>query len=385
MKSPAITVFADAHVFDTEFQGTRTFVKGIYSALARNENLKLFLAAYDVDNLQRNFPDGNISFIRYRTGSALFRLGYDIPWIIRRHKIQYAHFQYICPVIKNCRFIVTTHDVIFNEYPQEFSKDYRIKKNLLYKMSAKKADILTTVSNYSRESIEKYLDIDRERVEVVPNGVNEIFFQRYDKKLAQQHVTAKYAIGKFILYVSRFEPRKNHLFLLKLYTDLKLYERGYYLVLLGSKTISIAEFDEFLVELPIYVRKFIFIRSDIDEADLLLFYQATEVFIYPSKAEGFGIPPLEAAALRIPVICSNSSALADFQFFGENHVDPLNYERVKHRLLGMLDHPPEEESLEKISAIIKSRYTWDASAKRLFDLIERDKYATLDSRQILRK
>src|SRR5215813_12680722 len=196
MKPAAIKVFADAHVFDSGFQGTRTFIKGIYSALARNDDVKLFLGAHDVDYLQGNFPDGNISFIKYRTGSALFRLGYDIPGIIRRYKIQYAHFQYICPIIKNCRFIVTTHDVIFNEYPREFSKDYRMKKNLLYKMSAKKADILTTVSNYSKFSIKKYLDIDSERVEVVPNGVNEIFFQPYDKKLAQQRVTGKYGIGK---------------------------------------------------------------------------------------------------------------------------------------------------------------------------------------------
>src|SRR6266496_2117905 len=126
MKSSSIKLFVDAHVFDNGYQGTRTFIKGIYSILAQNNNVRLFLGAYDIDNLERNFSRGDISFIKYRSASSLFRLGYDIPSIIRRYKINYAHFQYICPVIKNCRFIVTTHDVIFNEYPDEFSKDYRI-------------------------------------------------------------------------------------------------------------------------------------------------------------------------------------------------------------------------------------------------------------------
>jgi hypothetical protein len=131
MKTNVTKVFVDAHVFDGFFQGTRTFIKGIYSVLCRNANVKLFLGACDVSNLEKNFPNGDISFIKYKTPSSLFRLGYDIPSIIRRYKIEYAHFQYICPPIKNCRFIVTTHDVIFNEYPEELYNDYSVKKNNL--------------------------------------------------------------------------------------------------------------------------------------------------------------------------------------------------------------------------------------------------------------
>jgi glycosyltransferase involved in cell wall biosynthesis len=379
MKSGSIKLFADAHVFDGRFQGTRTFIKGIYSALAGNNNVKLFLGAYNINNLEKNFPGANISYIKYRTTSGLFRLGYDIPSIIRHNKIDYAHFQYICPVIKNCRFIVTTHDVIFSEYPHQFSKDYRIKKNLLYKISAKKADILTTVSDYSKNSIEKYLDIKGEKIEVIPNGIDEIFFQPYDKKVARDNLMRKYGIDQFILYVSRFEPRKNHLSLLKIYIDLKLYERGYYLVLLGSRTMAIPEFDRFLDQLPYEIKRFIFIHDEIDDSDLLFFYQAAKLFVYPSKAEGFGIPPLEAAALKIPVICSNVSALAEYDFFGENHIDPSDYEILKQRLLLMLNHPSDDDSLEKISTTVKKRYSWKASAEKLYSLIERDKYLTLDS------
>src|SRR6185369_10843899 len=117
-----IKLFVDAHVFDSEFQGTRTFIKGIYTALAGQPGLTIYMAAFDIDNLRKNFPDqNNIVFIKYKSASGFRRLISDIPAIIRKYDIQYAHFQYITPLFKNCRFITTTHDVIFNEYPAEFS------------------------------------------------------------------------------------------------------------------------------------------------------------------------------------------------------------------------------------------------------------------------
>ena len=62
-------------------------------------------------------------------------------------------------------------------------------------------------------------------------------------------------------------------------------------------------------------------QKNISESDLLLFYQAAKVFAYPTFAEGFGIPPLEAAALRIPVLCSNKTAMKDFEFFSPYFID----------------------------------------------------------------
>ena len=55
------------------------------------------------------------------------------------------------------------------------------------------------------------------------------------------------------------------------------------------------------------------------------FFKWSEFFIYPSKAEGFGIPPLEAAALATPVLCSQKTAMQDYDFFSPYLFDPENY------------------------------------------------------------
>ncbi len=271
----------------------------------------------------------NIFFIKLKSTSSFARLIIEIPAIIKKYKIDFAHFQYIIPPVKKCKFIVTTHDVIFNEFPQEFSKTYRLTKNFLYKSSAKKADILTTVSEYSKQSIEKYLDIQGREIIILPNGVAPHFFEEHDKDLSSKYIKENYDFEKFILYVSRIEPRKNLVLLVKAYLDLKLYHQGYYLVLLGKKSMEVKEFDLLIKDLTSDIQKFIFVSDSVNDNDLLEFYGAASVFVYPSKAEGFGIPPLEAAATKTPVLCLNTSAITEFSFFGENHIDPSNYEAFK--------------------------------------------------------
>lgn len=365
-----VRVFVDAHVFDNEFQGTRTFLREIYALIAQKENIRLYLAAYDTDNLQRAFPGlPDIVFLKYRSRSSWYRLLFDIPYLIRKHRIDYAHFQYISPPLKNCRQIVTVHDVIFKDYPEEFSWIYRNGKKALFGFSARRADIITTVSAYSKESIVRYLRTGNRPVYVIPNGVHPRFFQPYDKQKATEYIRKTYGIGKYILYVSRFEPRKNHAFLLKAWLELELFRQGYHLVLLGHKSISVPQFDQLLDSLPPDIRSFIFISSVVKDEDLLEFYRAAAVFAYPSRGEGFGIPPLEAAALKIPVICSSSSAMQDFTFFGDNHIDPYDQKALQQRLAALLAHPPGEEPLQEIAGIVRRRYTWQRSADELYNLI----------------
>jgi glycosyltransferase involved in cell wall biosynthesis len=379
MNTPTRNIFVDAHVFDDLPQGTRTFIKEIYLVLAGQPGIRLYLGAYDTDNLAKTFPPGDsVVLVKFSSRSGIRRLLFDIPAIIRRYKIDYAHFQYITPLVKNCRWIVTIHDVIFDDFPEEFSLAYRIVKRLLYGASARRTDILTTVSEFSKGSIKKFLRTGSRDIHVVPNGVSEKFYEPYDKQQARDSIRKKYGFDKFILYVSRIEPRKNHLLLLRAWIDLKLYEQGYHLVFLGHETIPVPALEEMLAGLAPEAKKFFFRSSEVRDNDLLEIYRAASLFVYPSKAEGFGIPPLEAAALRVPVICSNTSAMKDFHFFGNNHIDPYDYEALKQRIAGVLAEAPDEAFLMRVAEEVKRQYTWTLSARKLYTLIiDPEKNSTL--------
>lgn len=370
---PPIRIFADAHVFDGEYQGTRTFIREVYTILSKKKDIELYLGACDTANLRSFFPgSSNINFIQYNTKSGLSRLLLNIPALLRNLKIDFVHFQYIIPPVKyrKCKYIVTIHDVIFKEYPEEFSRYYRYSKKMLYQHAATNADIITTVSDYSKRSIEKHLGVLPGKTEVIPNGVNDIFFQPYNKPRSAEIITREFGIGKFILYVSRFEPRKNHTALLKAWLELQLYNKGYHLVLIGHRSLHVEEFDKLLETLPAEIRKFVFIDHKINDATLLELYRAAALFVYPSKAEGFGIPALEAAALKTPVICSNASAMKEFTFFGDMHIDCSDYDLLKKKITDALSHTPDRTFLQKISDTIRSRYSWEESAEKFYRLIQ---------------
>lgn len=372
MGANTIRIFVDAHVFDGGYQGTRTFIRELYAELCRHSDLELYLAAADTDRLRAHFPsEAHITFLRYRSRNSFSRLLWEIPALIRKHGIHYAHFQYIAPPLKNCRFIVTTHDVLFQEYPGEFPLAYRLVRKWLYRFSAARADLLTTVSPYSRRSIERFLGIERGDIHIIPNGVHPQYFQPHDKEAARAYVAHRYGINHFILLTGRIEPRKNHAALLKAFAELELHAKGYALVFVGCRSLPVPGLDDLLRQLPEAVTKRVYFFSALPESDLLQFYRAATLFVYPSKGEGFGIPPLEAAATGTPVICSNTAAMSAYSFFGESHLDPLDYEGLKHLLAKMLAQVPPPDKGRTIARHIQQTYCWRRSAEQLYALIRR--------------
>jgi len=370
MNKQKLNIFVDAHGFDQEFQGSRSFIQEIYTLLAHKNDIQLYLGAYDTKNLAAHFSaQSGIQYIQYRSRSSIFRLLFNIPSIIRKYGIDYAHFQYMAPLFKNCRHIITTHDVLFMQSKKDFSFGYRTIRKLLCKRAAKKADLLTTVSAFSKASIAKYFGINPSKINIIGNGVHPRYFEQFDKGSETAIIKARFGFDKFILYVSRIEPRKNHSLLLNIYLELELYRQGYNLVLLGHQSIGVPEFDKLLAELPDAIRNMIFMSSTIKEKELLSFYRAATVFVYPSRAEGFGIPPLEAAATRSLVLCSNKTAMDQYHFFGVDHVDPEDKELFKSRLSAILHDTPDTGSLDRISQKIKQDYCWQQQADKLYTLI----------------
>lgn len=368
-----IKIFVDAHVFDSGFQGTRTFIKEIYNCLAQKEGLLLYLAAYNIDTLKENFPEvKNISYIKYKSTSRIKRLLFEIPRIIKQNKIDFAHFQYISPLpVKNCRYIVTLHDILFQDYPMEYPWAYRIFRNYLFRKSIQRAAIKTTVSQYSKEQIAYHYKIRREELHIVPNGVNNSFGQSFaSRAAAAEFISSKYGIKYFMLYVSRIEPRKNHLMLLNAFQQLRLEDKNISLVFIGMESIAVPDLKGLLQGSQDLPGKYLYWYQQVDQYDLEAFYLAASLFVFPSKSEGFGIPPLEAGLCKTPVLCSRSTAMKDFTFFYPYTFDPNSVTQLTEGLLSMIKHPPSNEYLQHIRQEILEKYSWRKSGEIIYSLIK---------------
>jgi glycosyltransferase involved in cell wall biosynthesis len=357
-----IKVFVDCHVFDNGFQGTRTYLQEIYQQLIKDDTFKFYFAANNIENLESIFGKGsNIIYVEYKHYNKFLRLLFDIPAIIKKHQIDYAHFQYIVPPIKKCKYIVTTHDLLTIDFPAYFPRLFRLKTYLLYKHGMKKADIKLTVSQYSKQKIKEHFQYDN--VYITPNAISDIFYENYNKTTLKEEVKQRFNINKYIIYISRWEPRKNHQLVLKAFIDLKLYPE-YHLVFIGDQSIKNKEYSDMYKHLDDEIKNKIITMQKTDFKTMLTLLRGANASVYPSIAEGFGIPPLESLAAKIPTICSNATAMSDFDYMEDFLFDPNNQEQFNNKLKMILENDFSCH-FEKLSCLTKEKYNWITSANIL--------------------
>lgn len=363
-----MNLFVDAHVFDDSLQGSRTYLKGLYRELiVREKTITFFFGASDIANLRNEFGESeNVRFIKLPSGNKYLRLLFYIPFIILRYRIDIAHYQYISPFFKFSVEILTIHDVLFLDFPELFPVSYRFRNKLLFKRSALRADYLLTVSEYSRSRISEHFKINKSKIHVIPNGVSNDFFEILNN---DQGIRSRYNLTRYILYVSRIEPRKNQILLLKAFTELRLWEKGYKLVFLGARALPYEDLDDTLSRLQDEIKDNVLFIPGAYGAELRSLYQNCSLFVYPSLAEGFGIPPLEAVASGVPVLCSERTAMCDFSFLGDKLFDPDSSEELKTKMLESLSTGKIQQ--DKEIEHVRVYYNWKNSAERFASVIFR--------------
>lgn len=376
MNATRKTIFVDAHSLDKGYHGTHTFLRELYlELLSRYADLDIYFGTYDPVSVQRVFPglaaDHILAYKPWRP--QVLRFLYDIPRFLSRYRFDYAHFQYLgVPWRTRTRSIVTLHDVLYEDYPADYPALYRLSRKWLFSGSLHRADIKTTVSGYSRARIAEHYHVPQSEIHIIPNAVAPVKFRRPE---AVDRIRSRYGLENFLLYVSRVEPRKNHLLLLETYLELELYRQRIPLVFIGAESIPVPDLQERLDGLTNGQRRWIYHLSDVDPVDLSAFYSACRVFIYPSRAEGFGIPPLEAALCEAPVLCSRGAAMADYRFFDPYTFDPSDRRELKDKLTDMIQYPPGAGFLQQVSERVTHMYSRAASARAFYSLIQQNSLA----------
>jgi len=262
---------------------------------------------------------------------------------------------------------------LFNDLKQDFPTTYRYTRNLLFGRSFKQAQIKTTVSAYSSERISYHYNIPPAQITIIPNSANTFTAgTSSSKSVASKYISDKYGIENFILCVSRIEPRKNQALLLEAYLQLKLQKKNISLVFIGKESIDTPCFKNRLHAEQTQNENKIYWFEQVPPDDLQAFYSSCRLFVYPSKGEGFGIPPLEAAISKAPVLCSSTSAMKDFSFFNPYTFHPSNENELKDKLQWIINNPPCNEFLNNVAKQINEQYSWKKSAEILYRLIKQN-------------
>lgn len=348
----------DAHVFDGKFQGTRTYIEGLYKKLIEHDDIDFYFAAQNIDNLKNIFGENkNIYYIKLESKGSIKRLAIEFPQIIKKYNIDWAHYQYITPLSKCCKEIVTIHDLLFLDMPEYFPLHYKLKNKYFFYRSAKRADLLLTVSNFSKEEIVNHFKISPDKIHITSNSVLPI---KASEILPD--IKNKWKLDKYILTVGRYEPRKNLVILMKAFAELALHKKGYKLIIIGSSDINYQEFYDFLNRAD-YALKSSIITDKASFPELIALYKQADLFVFPSLGEGFGIPPLEALVYGCKLLCSRATAMAEFGLPEDLLFSPTDLNELKNKMNDILSGLTI--NIDKNS--IMNNFCWQKSADVLYN------------------
>jgi glycosyltransferase involved in cell wall biosynthesis len=220
-----------------------------------------------------------------------------------------------------CKKIVTIHDLIFLRYPNLYKGTDRKIYLKKFTYAAHTADVVIAVSEQTKRDIAEMLNVPGEKIKVVYQGCNSVFFEACPQELLQKAISSYQLPEDFILYVGTIEERKNLLSLVKAMHEFKI---DMPLVAIGRKTEYFTKIEEYIASSGEELKKKIIFIDNLPNEMLRAFYKLARLFVYPSVFEGFGIPILEALASGTPVVTSTGSCFAEAGGKGALYADPAS-------------------------------------------------------------
>ncbi len=249
---------------------------------------------------------------------------------------------------RGVKSVVTIHDLIFLRYPQYYKPIDRWIYRYKFRRACEQADRVIAVSECTKRDIVRFFGTPQEKVDVVYQGCDERFRQRVseDKK---EEVRARYALPeRYILYVGSIEERKNLIAVARALPLLQ--DREVHVIAVGRRTAEAERIDAFVASAGLESR--FRMISGVPLADLPAFYQMAEVFVYPSRFEGFGIPLLEALCSGVPAIGCTGSCLEEAGGPSSLYVAPDDVQA----LAAAIDHVLSDASLRE--HMVREGHAW---------------------------
>ncbi|MBU3965209.1 glycosyltransferase family 4 protein [Patescibacteria group bacterium] len=281
---------------------------------------------------------------------------------------------YLLPICYSGKTAVTIHDISFEIFPQNLSPADKFLLKKMSRISAKNADVIFTVSEFSKKEISGRYGISADKIFVTPLGADEKFFAAKNGENIQA-IQEKFGIkGKLVLSIGTIFNRRHTDALIGAFAPFGQKFSQYQLLVIGKNhTYPFIDMDKKIREVNRALKRNAVLRCDsVSSDDLLALYGAAEALVYLSDYEGFGLPPLEAAASGIPVITSDIPAIrenmADAAVFVKNNMDLAEISRAMEVVA--TDNAIRNNLIEKGLARAKM-FSWRECAKKTLAVLEK--------------
>lgn len=368
-------IYINATILDDKPTGLGVYTKNILKYFDKNLVKRVIIKDnyYSTFITEFKYEKEKISTIKCKTKNniaSVFLRNYAFKKFIDNESkinnvILYSPTQH--GVINNkIKQIITIHDLLPLLYPDGRIHQYIYYKYILPKV-IKCSEKIITVSENTKKDIIKYYGVREDRIIVIYNGFDKPKYVNNEK--SKIYVENKYKIRDYILMVGINYRYKNLHSVIYAYSDIhkKVNKK---LVIVGDNNNKYGYELKKIVEKLNLIDQVIFLGY-VPEEDKHYIYQASDLFIYPSLYEGFGLPVLEAMANRVPVICSNTSSLVEVANNVTITFNPHDIKEIKEAILKMINLGKQHkvDIIEKYNKNIE-RFSWEKCVTEIQSILK---------------
>jgi len=266
------------------------------------------------------------------------------------------HFpNFVRPPLRRGASVVTIHDLSFLKFPETMEEKNFRYQNAKIRQTVRDVDAIITDAAAIADEVSELLGVPRDRIHPIHLGLE------FDAPTPEQTAAFKRSRNierPYLLHLGTLEPRKNHLFLFDVFEALSASDFDGDLLLAGMQGWKCEPILERIAANP-RIRYLEFVPDE----DLPALYAGAEAFVFPSKYEGFGFPPLEAMSCGTPVVSSAAGSLAEVLGSAATVVNEFKVDAWTTAIKATLGSIPDAAWLEQ--------YQWQQTAKKTWDLYQR--------------
>lgn len=359
----------DARFLQTRSRGPERYIEKLIENLTgiiENHEVYLFVLPHvKLSGLPKNWRVIKVKSKWYGLSEQLI-----FPFQLYKYHLDLVHFcHFNAPIIYRKKYIVTIHDLIMYKYqgtnvstrnPILFVIKYRIFKLVMLNAVHKSKKIIS-VSNYTKNDILKHFKIKSEKISVIYNGT------AIEKKNGTDIPNDSKGGNndKYFLYIGSAYPHKNLRFLIRTFSKWQRSNPDYKLILAGGD-------DPFYTDLKKYADKSdgasIQFKGHVSNEELIKLYKNAHGFVFPSLFEGFGVPPLEAMQLGIPVISSNLTCLPEILGRAAYYINPRDERELSQGFTAIAGNDELRRKLISAGFAQARIYSWQKAARSTYNL-----------------
>jgi glycosyltransferase involved in cell wall biosynthesis len=259
---------------------------------------------------------------------------------------------------------IFVHDLICFLYPDGHPWKAKLIENFcLPPIIDFVAGIFTVSNNTKSDLIQLFPHIHQQNIQITGCGYT-------PKNQVPLEPTKRLNSNQYLLSVSTLLPRKNFETLIQAFNQIKSVYSGDLIIIGGSPDNSYLEKLKTLIQ-EHNLQDRVKIIGFVSNQDLASYYQFADIFIYPSRYEGFGIPILEAMTHSCPVITSNTSSLPEVAENAALYFDPNSHSELSERILELYQNHELQNSLIAAGKLQTAKFSWSSAAKKVLTFIQR--------------